>query len=336
MKRKKSYLLLVVIFSMLVAAFGAASAMDSVSHVEVVKSFDASLGELPEGVAIDKTGNIYVSLGAPLGPTGEIRRIAPDGQETTVIRFENGPGPAGLAVDAPGNVYYAFFTLDERQGVYRLTPDGDSERLPGTEAILLPNGLAFDKQGNLYVSDSILGAVWRVPRGGTAELWLQHESLAGCGLTPGFPPIGANGVAYSHNALYVASTEQGLLVRVPVLPDGAAGDPEIVAGAADCDPSRDNLDSIDGIALDVHGDVFALLVIQNKLVKVDPSTGQVTELLNDEDGLFNPASIAFGTGKGDRQSVFIVNYALLPPEPPNSLGPAVLKVDVGTPGQPLP
>ena len=58
-------------------------------------------------------------------------------------------------------------------------------------------------------------------------------------------------------------------------------------------------------------------------------------------GLYNPASIAFGTGKGDRQSVFIANYAVFPDIPDfggvgKSKGPAVLKYDVGVPGLPLP
>jgi hypothetical protein len=38
----------------------------------------------------------------------------------------------------------------------------------------------------------------------------------------------------------------------------------------------------------------------------------------------------------DRESIFISNYAVLPPEPTNSLGSAVLKYDVGVPGLPLP
>jgi sugar lactone lactonase YvrE len=304
-------------------------------QVEVVTLFDSSAGEFPEGIAVDKAGNIYVGLGAPLAPDGEIRKITPNGEETTLI---GGQSPAGLAVDAPGNVYYANFTLDEAtRGVYRLTSDGVTERLPGTGAIILPNGLAFDKQGNLYVSDSVLGAIWRIPRGGSAELWIQHESLEGCGFTPGFPPVGANGVAYRQKNLYVASTEQGLLVRIPIRSrGGAAGTPEIIAGVADCDPESDGLDSMDGIALDVHGNVFALLVMQHKLVVIDPATGEFSELLNDTNGLYNAASIAFGTGKGDRQSVFLSNFALIPPEPDDSLGPAVLKYDVGVPGWPIP
>jgi sugar lactone lactonase YvrE len=319
-----------------VIIFGVAMQVAADGQVEVVKSFDPLAGEFPEGIAIDKVGNIYVSLGAPLGPYGEIRKISTDGTETTLILFEEGPGPAGLAVDAPGNVYYAFFTMNPfTHGVYKLDKKGANHRLPGTENILLPNGLGFDKQGNLYVSDSIMGAVWRIPRGGQAEIWVQHESLVGCGLTPGFPPIGANGVAYRHGHLYVASTEKGLLVRIPIRRGGEAGTPEVIAGTAECDGTLEGLDSIDGIALDVHGNVFALLVMQHKLVVIDPESGAFTELLNNTDGLYNPASLAFGTGKGDRHRIFFVNYALLPPEPPGSLGPAVLKYTANVPGLPL-
>jgi sugar lactone lactonase YvrE len=93
---------------------------------------------------------------------------------------------------------------------------------------------------------------------------------------------------------------------------------------------------MDGIAMDVHGNVYALLVLQHKLVKIEPDDGTITLLLDEEDGLWNPASLAFGTGRGDRKSLFIANYAVLPPEPPNSLGPAVLKFGVGVSGLPLP
>jgi sugar lactone lactonase YvrE len=92
---------------------------------------------------------------------------------------------------------------------------------------------------------------------------------------------------------------------------------------------------MDGIALDVHGNVYALLVLQNKLVRIDPTDGTVTTLLTGDDGLWNPASIAFGTGKGNRKSIFITNYAVIPPGS-DIFGPAVLKYDIGVPGLPLP
>jgi sugar lactone lactonase YvrE len=308
------------------------------SAVSVVKSFDASLGQLPEGIAIDKVGNIYVGLGPPcfVGcPYGAIWRLSPDGTETMLVEYPNGPSPAGLAVAPNGTLYYALGGDESMRGVYRLAPGGTPERLPGTENIILANGLALDKQGALYVSDSILGAVWRVVPGAraAAQIWIQDPLLAGCDPANA---IGANGVAFWRNELYIASTVRGLLVSVPVQPDGTAGAPTIVAGTNECDPAFDELDAIDGIALDVHGNVYAMLVIQNKLVRIDPSNGASTVLLTGEDGLHNGASITFGTGKGDRESVFMTNFAVLPPVPPNSFGPAVLQYDVGVPGLPLP
>jgi sugar lactone lactonase YvrE len=333
---KKTFVILTGLLC-LTLFFGLALEVAGAGHVTTVVSFNPSWGEFPEGVAVDKTGNIFVGLGPPGGGFGQIRKITPGGDQSTIAQLPS--APAGLAVDAPGNLFYGRFTPDPgTRGVYRLNVDGSSERLPGSGNIVLPNGLAFDKVGNLYVTDSIPGIIWRIPPGGAAELWFYDPLLEGCGLgaDQGLPPVGANGIVFWHNALYVASTEQGLIVRVPLLPDGSAGAPAIIAGEPDCDAELTDLDSVDGIAMDVYGNIFAMLVIQNKLVRLDRATGQITELASAADGLHNPASLAFGTGMGDRQRIFFTNFALIPPPPASSLGPAVLSYDAGVPGLPLP
>lgn len=315
---------------------------DQDQGVQVVNAFAAENGELPEGIAIDKSGNTYVSVGYPFWfpveeSFGEIWKISPEGEKTILHAFPGGPGAAGLAVSPSGELYFAYPNPPDpaTNGVYRFTGDGDIERLPGSENIVLSNGLALTKQGDLFVSDSALGAVWRIPdNGDEAEMWIQHDWLAGC--DPDDYAVGANGVALWKNGLYVASTSRGMLLYVPIQNDGSAGEIEIVTGDDDCDMDNDELYGMDGIALDVHGNVFALLVLQHKLVRIDPSDGSHTVLLTADDGLFNPASIAFGTGGGNRQDVFLSNFALLPPEPDASLGPGVLSYDVGVPGLPLP
>lgn len=310
--------------------------------VQIVSAFEAADGELPEGIAIDKPGNIYLSVGYPFFVPveegfGQIWKIGPDGEKAVLHDFPGGPGPAGLAVSPSGELYFAYPNPADptTNGVYRLTEGQEPQRLPGSENIGLANGLALGKGGHLFASDSVLGAVWRMPGDGDeAQMWLQHEWLAGCDAEDYL--IGANGVAFWRNSLYVASTSRGMLLRVPIAQDGSAGEPEIVAGDVDCDMESDELFAMDGIALDVHGNIFALLVLQNKLVRIDPQDGSHTVLLTAEDGLFNPASIAFGTGRGNRQHIFLSNFALLPPEPSASLGPGVLSYGVGVNGLPLP
>jgi sugar lactone lactonase YvrE len=291
--------------------------------LEVVKSYDYSQEELPEGIAVDKRGNLYVSL----APLGQIWKIRPNGSESLLADFGEF-GTLGLAVDAPGNVCVAHSSfISSTHGVYVIARGGSLQRIPGTEAIGFPNALAFDKRGNLYVTDSSLGAIWRISRRGSVELWLQHVLLEGLGEIPGYPPIGANGIAYRHRSLYVANTEKGVVLRIPILRGGCAGDPEVIAEGP-------HLYGLDGVALDVHGNIYAALVLQSKLVQIDPVDGDVVELATADDGLDEPASLAFGTGRGHRRSLFVTNYAAIPPEA--GLGPAVLKIDVGVPGLPLP
>jgi sugar lactone lactonase YvrE len=300
-------------------------------HVSTLFTFNPAFGELPEGVAVDKVGNVYVSL----APLSKIVKFSPKG-EITDFAFLPTPSPfafglLGLAVDAPGNVYAGLASGDvNTQGVYKVNSDGTSQRLPGTEAISVPNALAFDKRGNLYVTDTIFGAVWRIPPGGRAELWIQDETLVGFLLPgPGAPPVplGANGIAYRHGSMYVANTSEAQIVRIPVLKDGSAGTPEIfVKNPAELTP-------LDGIALDVHGNIYGLVIAQSKLVRIDAQTKEITTLATAADGLDFPASLAFGSGKGNRQSVFVTNFAI---GPPGGTGPALLKVEIGVPGLPLP
>ena len=290
--------------------------------VEVVVDYDLAAGEQPEGVAVDKRGDVYVSL----APLGEIRKIGRDGSETTlatVVPPGTGNGPLGLAVDAPGNVYAAVATFDPAtSGVYKIARDGSFARLPGTGAIVFPNGVTFDKRGNLYVTDTILGAVWLVPASGEpAELWFRSDLLLGDGSFGFGVPLGANGIAFRHNELVVGNTEFGRLVRIEIEPDGSAGASSVLAETL-------ALLAVDGITFDVHGNVWAAVIAQSTIVSVSPS-GDVATVATADDGLDWASSIAFG--KND--DLWAVNFAIGPPGGP---GPALLRLAVGVKGQPLP
>ena len=326
----KSKISLIVILILVLTSLGMSTVLAD-GHVTTLFNFNPALGELPEGVAVDKVGNVYIGL----APLSKIVKFNPKG-EVSDFAFLPPPTPAGigilgLAVDAPGNVYAGLFSGDEAtQGVYKVDRDGNSERLPGTEAITFPNALAFDKRGNLYVTDTIIGAVWRISPDGSVEMWIQDETLVGFILPdPGAPPfpIGANGIAYRQGSLFVANSTEAQIVRIPILKDGSAGSPEIFVK----DPAE--LLVLDGIGLDVHGNIYGAVITQSKLVKIDAQTKEITTLATAADGLDFPASLSFGTGKGDRQSVFVTNYAI---GPPGGTGRALMKVEVGEPGLPLP
>lgn len=299
------------------------------SEVETFVAFDPAAAEFPEGVALDKTGNVYVSLSA----LNQIRRIDPGGTQSVVTEFDvSGLGPAGMAVDPSGAIFVAVAALDlassqsdpATRGVYRVGEDGTNERLPGTGEMLFANDVTLDKRGNVYATDTGGGAVWRVRRGGVAELWAKDPLLAGDGSVGFGFPIGANGIAFRHNTLLVANTERGLLVEIPILPDGSAGAPTLLAES----PA---LRGADGIALDVHGDMYVAVSLQNTVLRVGRD-GSIATLATAADGLNQPSTLAFGTGRGDRKTLYVANFSIFSPAPT----PGVLKLRVGVPGQPEP
>jgi len=316
--------------------------------------FDASQGT--EGVAVDKVGNVYVSVNMP-GGSDQIWKFAPSGEQSAWVDF-GVPGYAcGLAVDAVGNVYMAR-PIVPAHGVFRVGPDGDAALLPGTEQIIGADALAFDQQGTLYITEIFSGVfsgdpstsvfeqggIWRIPKVGTAELSLRDELLTGLGPTF-FPyPVGANGIGFYHGALYVNNTDKALVVRVPVRPDGSPGQPEVWKQLEDV-PESPFYQSpflplmLDGLALDVHGNVYLAVPTRAAIVRINAADlSQDTVAVYPDVPLDAPLSLAFGTGTGERQSLFISNggfSGLFIPGMPWA-GPGLVKVEVGIPGLPLP
>ena len=134
--------------------------------------------------------------------------------------------------------------------------------------------------------------------------------------------------------------QQNSISRITIGRKGAAPSIELVKQ----DPLLMN---VDGIAVDVHENIYGVLPSSTlaaigappvpPLVKVNPNTGEVTPIVtSDGAGDFNtPTSLAFGTrGQRHRKSVFVANAALQYGQPMEPwAAPGVVEVYVGKPGK---
>jgi sugar lactone lactonase YvrE len=150
---------------------------------------------------------------------------------------------------------------------------------------------------------------------------LRHELLTGIGWLG--RPIGANGIAYYHGDLYVVNSDKGLIVRIPIYPDGSPGQPSVwtLLGEVPGSPLAGSRFPVmgDGLAPDVHGNVYVALVTRLAVVRInaeDLSQETIAVFRFDPNApllapLDTPNSLAFGTGKGGRQSLFVTNLGLM-------------------------
>lgn len=297
-----------------------------------------------EGVAVDKVGNVFVTVRE--AEQAKIYKFTPSGSPSLYADV----GKAmigGLAVDANGDLYVAMGPGEDK-GVYKVDRDGSVMLIAGTQQMDFANALAFDKRGNLYVTESYSvqedgsygpGGIWRITPAGEVGVWLQHDLLTGIGAVLGYP-VGANGIAFYHGDVYVVNTDKGIVLRISVKPDGDPGEPLIWATLEEVytAPIIPYPTMGDGLALDVYGNLYVAAVSKLAVVKINAddksqetvaaafpftSNNAPTAPLN------TPASLAFGTGKGGRQVIFVTNLGMFG-------NPGLTKINAGAPGQPLP
>ena len=326
-------------FTSLILAFVAAFVMPAFvcpapaqADEDVVQIVHLPASELPESIAIDQQGNKYLSIYTK----AEIMKITPGGDRSVFATFPAGSSPLGIRLDAAGNFYVALVgSTAADTGVWRIPAGGGTPAefapIPGS----FPNGLAFGRRGILFVSESVGGVIYRVSRGGSVSVWSNSSLLAGtagdgpCGQPhPSGFPLGPNGLAFNrHGDLLVANTTLGTIVRIPVEKDGGAGPASVFAGP-DC-----RLWGADGVAMDTRDNLYVAANAERDIVRVSPA-GRLHVLASSAAGdpLYTPSDIAFGTGRGTRDHIFITNFALFT----SGVGAGVVTTDVGIPGRPLP
>lgn len=267
------------------------------SHLKTVVTFDRSLGQLPQGVAFDASGSMYVSFAL----NGQVLQIAPDGAQTVLATLPTGEGYlTGLAVDQVGRVYVgvATFLKEPAPGVFRIerTATGvEMTRMLSLPKGAVPQGLAF-RFGELYVSDSAHGAIYRVHGNGTSELWIRDSLLA-----PDHA-VGVTGLAWYSGSLYAAVSDSGRIVSIPIGPAGEAGAPAVVA-------QRMRLTGAAGLAFTDEGTLYITTSFKHRFLELAPD-GQLTQLASARGGLAFPTGVAYSTEKGMRHVMFFANAAM--------------------------
>ena len=245
----------------------------------------------PEGIAIDRNGDVYVTGFNPTGAGpaqiyvfdefGRLKRVLDVTNTSSAllgIAFHPRTGDLLVADLGAGNVV----EVNPHTGAGRVfTAVGANAGL---------NALAFDAAGNVYVSGSFSGAIYRTSqRGGANTIWVQSDLLK----TSGFPPFGANGIGFNRDesALFVANTGNDTVLRVPKdAATGAAGAPAVFTNS---------INGADGLILDEQDNVWVCANQADEIVVTDPGGKAIAKLgdfngLADgrPDGLLFPASLA--------------------------------------------
>lgn len=136
---------------------------------------DAAAFDTPTGLALDRDGRLLVADSG----NDAIRRVAPDGQVTTLARTDAAEGSGllqgivGLTTTWDGFVYAASY---RRGRIVEMSPSGELRVLAGPGSTIdgnaalplyAPAGVAVDASGSLYVADASAYAIRKLTARGS-------------------------------------------------------------------------------------------------------------------------------------------------------------------------
>ncbi|ACB77889.1 NHL repeat containing protein [Opitutus terrae PB90-1] len=225
---------------------------------------DAARFSLPRGVAVSRTGDIYVADSG----NSTVRRIAVGGAVTTFAGRPGGPGYA----------------------------NGSSE----TAQFYFPTGIAIDQNRNVFVADSYNNVIRKITPGGVvttvAGLGGVFGSAEGSGAAARFGVPAAVAIDAAAN-LYVANRQTHVIAKIA--PDGAvtffAGSPGL-SGSTDGNARTEaRFNGPTGIAVGPSGTIYVADFDNHTIRQISPA-GMVSTLA----GAAGQPGTADGTGSAAR------------------------------------
>lgn len=262
--------------------------------------------DYPGGVAKDGAGNIYIADTdnrriRKIAPNGIIRTVAGNGVSPAGTRGDGGLAtdaqlndPTGVAVDSNGNIFIAD-PADHR--IRKVSTDGTISTMAGTGTpgfggdggpataaqLWAPRDVAVDSAGNLFIADFSNHRVRKIGTDGTIST-VAGDGTAGFN-SDGIPATAArlnypNGVALDGTGnLFIADKENHRVRKIPM--DGSTISTVAGAGTAGfggdgSSASSAQLNSPTGVALDNAGNLFVVDHLNERIRKINLSTGTIS------------------------------------------------------------
>jgi hypothetical protein len=271
--------------------------VDPVSGVETVVVLLENRENAPTAIAIDASGDLFVTEGVASQPRGssigdpDIVRVDPvTGAQSVVLSFEADAGisrvvPSDIAIDVNGDLFVTMAMPASFGGVLHVDPRTGAVTVVASDPFFRPMGIAIDANGDLIIVDvGIARAILRMDPVSGAQSVILEGSFSG-GITidangdllvtaPG-PPIPRLCMGGSNDGNVCTqrsecpdgrcsrprpSNEPPLILRV----DPGTGAQSIVSQGGQ---------TLRDIAVDAYGEIYVTEDTPPALLRVDATTG---------------------------------------------------------------
>jgi len=251
---------------------------------------------VPEGVAVDASGNVYVTDAEEYYV---VKETLASGTFTQSDVGLTPPSQFGIAVDASGNLYVTSSGTNEvwewtyANGAYTSSVIANSDA-----GINIPWGIAVDKNGNVFVSNSGSSSVIELKPAGGGEFSVSTiANSSDQGLN------GPEGIAVDSNGnVYICDSGNERVV-IMNYSGGKYTLSSTVFGP---------FDQLTGVAVDLNGNVYISAATQSTIYKETLSNGAYTQSQFLDFGILAPGGVAvdangnvYVADTGDRRVVEI-------------------------------